>query len=576
VLRAVTTSVEVDDLDSPRWYRSLYWRATMAFFALFALLLASEAALFLWFSAGTAGAMPSDPYQMARLVAGDVGEALEADSKLDLRQHMHDQYGHYFQTILVAMPGGLVAANHDNVDAQVLNDARESVAVFMRPPRRFGGRGPGSFGRGLPPSGPSGGRGSLTPDGREGGVPPFGVRPPPPRGDRESTPPRGGGPEGTPPRTGREGNPPPFGVRPPPPRGERGRDPGGGGLSDRMRRRLTTAFEPVTANNVTLGVVVIPSGGPPFSRILQVVGPTVGLVAGGVLIAGGALIAAVVFGPARRRLHGVQQAAEQLGAGDLRARAPEQGGDEIAALASSFNHMADELTVRAHALESSDRARRQLLADVSHELMTPLTAMRGYIETLGMTELQLDPPTRERYMRIVGEETNRLESIIGDLLDLARLEGGGSNLRRESVPVDMLFNRVAERHERELAARRIRLDRAIAEDADCVTGDADRLEQAVQNLVANALRYTPEGGHIRLTSTRRDERSVITVQDSGPGIAEDQLELVFDRFYKGDASRQSAAGSGLGLSIVKAIVERHDGMITVRNDNGAVFEISLP
>src|SRR5688572_12613561 len=270
VLRAMT-SVGGDDLESPRWYRSLYWRATIAFFGLFALLLASEAALFLWFSAGTAGAMPVDPYQMARLVAGDVGEALEADSKLDLRQHMHDQYGHYFQTILVAMPGGLVAANHDNVDAQVLNDARESVDLFMRP-RRFGGRGSGSFGRGLPPPGPPGGRGSLMRDGREGregAAPPFGVRPPPPRRAPESTPPRSGGPESTPsrgggpggaaPRDGREGNAPPFGVRPSRPRGERGREPGSvapefpgrEGYDDRIRR-LTTAFAPVTANSVTL------------------------------------------------------------------------------------------------------------------------------------------------------------------------------------------------------------------------------------------------------------------------------------------------------------------------------------
>ena len=329
-------------------------------------------------------------------------------------------------------------------------------------------------------------------------------------------------------------------------------------------------------DGVAVGRVVVFTDNPPFSRVLSVVGPTMGLVAGGVLAVGGALIALGVFGPPRRRLAQVQQATEQLGDGDLTARAPENGGDEIAALARSFNHMADELTRRAKALESSDRARRQLLADVSHELMTPLTAMRGYIETLGMPELQLDAPTRERYMRIVGQETTRLETIIGDLLDLARLEGGGTSLRRQRVPVEGLFNRVAERHERELQPRNVTLDVRIAPGADELIADADRLEQALQNLVANALRYTPEGGRIALVAERRGDAAVLTVHDSGAGIPDDQLALIFDRFYKGDASRRSAGGSGLGLSIVKAIIERHGGTISVRNDHGAVFEIVLP
>jgi signal transduction histidine kinase len=238
--------------------------------------------------------------------------------------------------------------------------------------------------------------------------------------------------------------------------------------------------------------------------------------------------------------------------------------------------MADELAERASALEASDNARRQLLADVSHELMTPLTAMRGYIETLTMAELQIDPPTRERYMRIVTEETHRLEHIIGDLLDLARLEGGGTSMRQEEVPIEMLFERVGERHERELIARRVELARRIAPGAELVEGDPDRLEQVFQNLVANALRYTPDDGQIALLAERSGDDVRITVSDTGPGIPDAQLPLIFDRFYKADASRKQAGGSGLGLSIVKAIIERHGGTVTARNEGGAVFEITLP
>jgi signal transduction histidine kinase len=236
--------------------------------------------------------------------------------------------------------------------------------------------------------------------------------------------------------------------------------------------------------------------------------------------------------------------------------------------------MAADLQTRAAALSASDQARRQLLADVSHELMTPLTAMRGYLETLAMAELQLDAPTRERYLGIVEEETRRMERIVGDLLDLARLEGGGSTLRREFVDVGALFERVAERHHREISERGIRLVSRV-DPAARVVGDPDRLEQALQNLAANALRHTPNGGDITLSAERTDSHVCIVVRDSGPGIAPEHLPLVFDRFYKADVAR-ATGGSGLGLSIVKAIVERHGGSISVRNDRGAVFDIRLP
>jgi two-component system sensor histidine kinase BaeS len=192
-----------------------------------------------------------------------------------------------------------------------------------------------------------------------------------------------------------------------------------------------------------------------------------------------------------------------------------------------------------------------------------------------MAELKLDPQTRERYLGIVEQETRRMEQIVGDLLDLARLEGGGgSQLRRELVDIAALFERVAARHERELGDHRIRLVRTVHPDTS-VVGDASRLEQALQNLAANALRHTPDGGEVALSAEPAGTSVRIVVRDSGPGIATEHLPLIFDRFYKADAAR-ATGGSGLGLSIVKAIVERHGGTVTVRNERGAVFEILLP
>jgi len=351
-------------------------------------------------------------------------------------------------------------------------------------------------------------------------------------------------------------------------------------LRPRLRRALRPpangrAEAPIIVNDRIVGLVAVPPGRVAPMAALQQFGPTLAASGIGLLLLGACAAALLIFRPVRRRLRHVEEAAARIGAGDVTARAPEAGHDEVAVLAHAFNRMAADLQTRAAALSASDQARRQLLADVSHELMTPLTAMRGYLETLAMAELKLDPPTRERYLRIVDEETRRLEHIIGDLLDLARLEGSSAPLRREYVDTAALFERVAERHGRELADRHIVLEQRIDPSAARLAGDPDRLEQALQNLAANALRHTPDGGTVTLSAVRQSDRIVLTVRDTGPGIPREHLPLIFDRFYKADAAR-ATAGSGLGLSIVKAIVERHGGTISVRNDEGAVFEIVLP
>jgi signal transduction histidine kinase len=258
---------------------------------------------------------------------------------------------------------------------------------------------------------------------------------------------------------------------------------------------------------------------------------------------------------------------------------PEEGGDEIAAVAGAFNTMAADLERREAELRVADRTRRQLLADVSHELMTPLTSIRGYLETLRMPDVPIDAATRERYHAILDDETHRLERLIGDLLELSRLEAGGFPLAVGDTSVAELFSRVTERHEREATERGVTLMTAVGDAAGVVRGDASRLEQALQNLAANGLRHTPAGGTVTLESRRVHEGVALTVRDTGVGIAPDHLPHIFDRFYKADESRRGAAGgSGLGLSIVKAIVERHGGTIEARSvpGSGTVFEIRLP
>ena len=358
----------------------------------------------------------------------------------------------------------------------------------------------------------------------------------------------------------------------PPSRGDGGR--GGPG-----RPRVEIA--PIHVGGVEVGLVAVPGNPPPTSMVVAQFGPTLALAAVVLLVTGSAVMALLIFRPAHKRLRMLEQAATALGEGRTDVRAAESGGDEVTSLARTFNRMADDLGAREAALMASDGARRQLLADVSHELMTPLAAIRGYTETLAMPDLKLDPATRQRYLNIVGHETEKLETLIGELLDLARLEGGGGTLTVERVPAHDLFTRIADRHGPAIRDRHIDVAISIEPPGLLIEGDANRLEQALQNLAANALRHTPEGGRLALSASRRGNSVVISVRDSGPGVPVEHLPRIFDRFYKVDASRTAGTtptGSGLGLSIVKAIAERHHGTVTVANapEGGAVFEIVLP
>ena len=210
---------------------------------------------------------------------------------------------------------------------------------------------------------------------------------------------------------------------------------------------------PILANGKLAGLVIVPPQAP-FGFLLGRFAPMLALVAGGVMVLGTVVTSLMIFGPARRRLRELEAAAHRLGAGDLTARAPARGGDEVAAVASAFNAMAADLATRAEALAVSDRTRRQLLADVSHELTTPVTAIRGYLETLSMPELTLDAATRARYLSIISDETHRLERLIGDLLELARLEGGGGSLTMEPVGVAAHLSAASARGTSPRAARR--------------------------------------------------------------------------------------------------------------------------
>jgi signal transduction histidine kinase len=331
---------------------------------------------------------------------------------------------------------------------------------------------------------------------------------------------------------------------------------------------------PVTNHGAVIGAL----GVMPLTT-LERFGREAAAIGVGLLFLGTLISSVLIVGPVRSRIQDLRGAASRLGGGDLSARARERGKDEVTELARAFNAMADELERRAVALDSSDRARRQLIADVSHELMTPLTAILGHLETLTMAEVRLDDEQRLRQVAITTREAKRLERLIGDLLDMARLEAGGGDLEIQRIETRDLFEQVVAHHEPDCLARNIRIVCLIAAGAETFHADPFRLEQALENVTANAIRYTAHGGTITLKAERANGSIALMVSDEGEGIAPEHLPHIFNRFYKTASAKGIASrGTGLGLSIVKAVVTRHGGRVSATSavGEGTTVRIELP
>ena len=300
-----------------------------------------------------------------------------------------------------------------------------------------------------------------------------------------------------------------------------------------------------------------------------------GLIAG---LTGAALLFSGLIASMRRPLEELVDASGRLAAGELETRVRVGGLSETAALGAAFNEMAAELQRRAGERDQLERMKDEFVLTASHELRSPLTSVQGFAELLMLERERLDPQQAET-VEVILDNTRHLVRLLNDLLDLARSDAGRLAIRPVPTEIESLVEDAVRTMRSQTEARGQDLSQAVAPGLPHIYADPDRIRQVLVNLITNAHDYSPEGASIRVTAAHAGADVEIAVIDNGPGIPQDQLAFIFDRFTRGDAGlTQRVGGTGLGLAISKSLVELHGGSLSAESTVGvgSTFRVRLP
>jgi len=293
----------------------------------------------------------------------------------------------------------------------------------------------------------------------------------------------------------------------------------------------------------------------------------------------------LLFALLTRRLRKLTAAVRQWDKGDLSGDAAHvpaslgKSGDEIDSLAVTFSQMAERIAQQLQALKQTDAMRRELIANVSHDLRTPLTSLQGYLETLLLKEHDLNPEERKKYLETAVKQSQRLGKLVADLFELAKLECREVQPEPEPFSLSELTQDTVQKLNLLAQKRGVHLRAGVNCDVPFVNADIGMIERVLVNLVDNALRFTPAGGSVSLSLIEEPAHVVVRVADTGCGISSDELPLLFNHAYRlTKVSRHHPESTGLGLAIAKRIVELHGGSIHVESqlNAGATFSFSLP
>ncbi|MDP9188997.1 MAG: HAMP domain-containing histidine kinase [Actinomycetota bacterium] len=297
----------------------------------------------------------------------------------------------------------------------------------------------------------------------------------------------------------------------------------------------------------------------------------------------GALMAALILfsgliNSMRAPLQRLVDGARRLAGGDLEARVEVGGPVEIATLGQAFNEMATSIERDAAERDRVEQMKDDFVLTVSHELRTPVTVVKGFAEMLTAQREGLNAPQYEA-ASVISESAGQLQTMINDLLDLARSDAGKLRIDSVATAVDPLAQRVGRQMRPSFERRGQKLTVSVEKDLPDVDADGDRISQVLANLLTNANKYTQEGGEVRLTASQVGEQVEFRVSDNGPGLDEEELEHVFDRFWRAQSGEtQAVGGTGLGLAIASSLVELHGGAISAESlpGKGATFRFVLP
>ena len=252
-------------------------------------------------------------------------------------------------------------------------------------------------------------------------------------------------------------------------------------------------------------------------------------------------------------------------------------GDEIDLLGSTFSQMSERIINQVKLLQHNDNSRRELIANVSHDLRTPLASLQGYLETLLLKNDTLNEDEILEFIRTEYDNSQRLQNLISELFELASLENNDATLHFESFSMSELAHDVSQKFKLKAKNKKICLETNIPETPAFVSADIGLIQRVLENLLDNAIKYTPEGGRVEIALNIGDTSIATVVKDSGHGISEVESQRIFERFYRIEKHRDQD-GSGLGLAIVKRIIQLHNSSIAVSPDEnkGTVFSFDLP
>ena len=298
-----------------------------------------------------------------------------------------------------------------------------------------------------------------------------------------------------------------------------------------------------------------------------------------VLVTG--LLGLLLFGLLAGRLSSMRNVVQAFQNGHLERRVKPKTNDEIAQLGHAFDDMADTIVSNMDKLKQADTHRRELIANISHDLRSPLASIQGYLETVLIKDDSLTPEERKTYVQTGLKNTKRLNNLVNALFELSKLDAGQINPQFEKLSIAELVQDVVMQFKPQAEKREIELTADLEGPLPMVYADIGLLERAISNLIDNAIRHTPKGGQVSIVPTNDSAQQVmVAVADSGQGIPEDELSRIFERFYRVEKSRtpNESSGSGLGLAIAKRIFELHGSALSVQSalNVGTTFRFTLP